>query len=110
MAYNQQLVSRIGECVGHLAEVKLLKMFGGVCYTYNGHMAWGVKDNRLIVRVGADNYEQVLKLKNVLPFDATGRPMKSFVYVVEEGFKNDKALQKWVNRGMEFVSTLPPKN
>jgi hypothetical protein len=41
--------------------------------------------------------------------DFTGRAMKGMVYVAEEGIREDLQLQSWVARGLEFVSTLPPK-
>lgn len=41
--------------------------------------------------------------------DFTGRPMNGYVYVETAGFKTDKNLRKWVDRGIKFVETLPPK-
>jgi len=35
--------------------------------------------------------------------------MKGYVYVEPAGFKTDRSLQKWVQKGVEFVETLPPK-
>jgi hypothetical protein len=35
--------------------------------------------------------------------------MKGYVFVEPEGFEADEALERWTNRGLEFVLTLPPK-
>jgi hypothetical protein len=42
--------------------------------------------------------------------DFTGRPLHGFVYVGREGFASDRSLQKWIERGMRFVKTLPPRS
>jgi len=35
--------------------------------------------------------------------------MKGYVYVEPAGFKTEKSLKKWVDKGILFVKTLPPK-
>jgi len=37
------------------------------------------------------------------------KPLKGYVYVEPAGFKTEKNLQKWIDRGIEFVTSLPPK-
>lgn len=110
IAYNQKIVDRIADLVGAMAAVEQKKMFGGVCFTFGGHMAWGVKDNCLIVRVGPQVYDDTLKLAHARPFDVTGRAMKGFVFVDAPGFKTKAALKKWIDRGHHFVTTLPSKS
>ena len=75
----------------------------------NGHMCCGVIDNLLMVRVGPGNYEAALNEKHTRPMDFTGKPMKGYIYVEPKGCKSDKDLEKWVDRGVKFVKTLPPK-
>jgi hypothetical protein len=41
--------------------------------------------------------------------DFTGRPMKGFVYVGQEGLASDEQLEEWIGRGLRFVQSLPPK-
>jgi len=38
-----------------------------------------------------------------------GRPLAGFVYVDPGGYRTDAALAKWVQRGIDYVSTLPAK-
>jgi hypothetical protein len=54
-------------------------------------------------------YEDALSEDHVRPMDFTGRPMKGYVYVEPAGFKTDKNLRKWVQKGVKYVETLPPK-
>ena len=35
--------------------------------------------------------------------------MKGYVYVETPGFKTENSLRKWVDKGIKFVETLPPK-
>lgn len=60
------------------------KMFGGVCFLQRGNMVCGVLNDDLIVRVGPDKTDELLKLPNTRPFDITGRPMKGWVIEAAE--------------------------
>lgn len=41
--------------------------------------------------------------------DITGKPMKGFIFVREDGYKTDKDLSKWLDLGLNFTTTLPTK-
>ena len=84
-------------------------MFGGIAFMVRGHMCCGVNGSNLTVRVGAEQYDEVVTLPHARPMDFTGRPMRGLVYVDSGGLDTDENLKEWVNRGMKFVSTLPPK-
>lgn len=66
-------------------------------------------DDMLMVRVGPEKYEKALSEKHVKAMDFTGKPLKGYVYVEPLGFKTEKIFKKWIERGIEFVKTLPPK-
>jgi hypothetical protein len=36
----------------------------------------------------------------------TGKPMKGYVYVAQEGLRGRAALAKWIDRAQRFVATL----
>jgi len=38
-----------------------------------------------------------------------GRALAGFVCVEPGGFRTERALAKWIQRGIDFVSTLPVK-
>jgi hypothetical protein len=76
---------------------------------FKNYMCVGVINDLLMVRVGPEQYEDTLSADYVRPMDFTGRPMKGYVYVEPAGFKTDKNLRKWVDKGIKFVETLPPK-
>ena len=110
MAYDQGLAQRIRETLDDISEFEEKKMFGGVCYLLNGNMACGVYKDYLIVRVGPDNYANSLAKLHAREFDITGKSMKGWVMVSEDGYANDKDLEEWVRKGLGFAQSLPPKN
>ena len=109
MAYDEELVERLRTLLQCQAGVAEKKMFGGLTFMVGGHMCCGVTGEDLMVRVGPDQYADAVSLPHARPMDFTGRPMKGFVFVDPAGLDSDEQLKEWVNRGLEFVSTLPPK-
>ena len=61
MAYNEELVTRIRDLLEDRFEVEEKKMFGGLTFMVNGNMACGVTGDILVVRVGADHYDEALE-------------------------------------------------
>ena len=109
MAYDEGLAQRVMEVLGEQTGLVDKKMFGGIGYILHGNMACGVNKEALIVRVGPERYQEALAQPYVKPFDMTGRPMKGWVMVMAEGCVSDEALEEWVQRGVDFALTLPPK-
>ena len=109
MAYDETLAQRLRTLFQNQTGVIEKKMFGGLTFMVRGHMCCGVTGENLMVRVGADQYEEALSLPHARPMDLTGRPMKGFVYVEQDNLDSDEHLEEWVDRGLKFVSTLPPK-
>lgn len=75
----------------------------------NGSMCCGVTSTALMVRVGPEAYERALAQPHVRPMKFAGRPLAGYVCIDPEGCRTDAALGKWVQRGIDFVSTLPAK-
>ena len=109
MAYNEKVAERLSKVFAGNKNVIEKKMFGGIAYMYKDHMCVGIVDDMLMVRVGPEKYEKALLEKHVKPMDFTGKPLKGYVYVEPPGFNTEKSLNKWIDRGIEFVRTLPPK-
>ena len=85
------------------------KMFGGLCFLHDGNMCFGIVGRELMVRVGADAYEECLAEPHAREMDFTGRSMRGMVYVGEAGISEDEDLEAWMARGMDFARSLPPK-
>jgi TfoX/Sxy family transcriptional regulator of competence genes len=109
MAYDKGLAQRILEAMEDIDEPEEKKMFGGICYLINGNMACGVFKDYLIVRVGPEAYQKALAKPHAKEFDITGKPMKGWVMVSEEGYAGDRDLLEWVRKGTDFARSLPLK-
>jgi hypothetical protein len=109
MSFNTALEEKIDRAVKAWRKVEKKKMFGGVCYLFNGNMAFGIYQDFLIVRMDKEQGAQSLKAPQVLPFDITGKPMAGWIMVTETGWKNTAHLAKWLGIGKQFALSLPEK-
>jgi TfoX/Sxy family transcriptional regulator of competence genes len=109
LPYNLEIDSRVREIISNWENTNAKKMFGGVCYLLNGNMVCGVYKEFLILRLGEEAGEKAMDNPSAKPFDITGRPMKGWVMVAQEGFKTANELEDWLNQAKKFVETLPPK-
>jgi TfoX/Sxy family transcriptional regulator of competence genes len=110
MAYDETLAQRIRQRVATQSGVREKTRFGGIGFLLHGNMACGVIRDRLIVRVGPAHYGECLALPHAHAFDMTGRPMKGWITVSPAGYASDNDLEHWLNRGIGFCRTLPPKS
>jgi hypothetical protein len=108
MAFDDELAARARAALGHVRGVTEIKMFGGLCFTVHGNMAVGVTGDDLMVRLAPEEAEAALARPGVRPMDFTGKPMRGFVFVGADGL-TDRTLKGWVDRGVAFASSLPPK-
>lgn len=109
MAYDEELAQRVRDVLGERPELVEKRMFGGIAFIVQGNMACGVREDRLIVRVGPADHERAIMEPHTRPFDLTGRAMTGWVTVVPEGTRSDDDLEAWVEQGLDFALTLPPK-
>jgi TfoX/Sxy family transcriptional regulator of competence genes len=109
MAYDEGIAERVREALVETVGVDEKKMFGGLAFMVSGNMFCGVSGGDLMVRVGPDQYEYALSLPHCREMDFTGRPLKGMVYVSAEGLEPDENLLSWIQMGLEFAQSLPPK-
>lgn len=109
MAYDEHLADRIRKTLRRRKGVSEKKMFGGLCFLVNGNMAAGVVKDEIMVRVGKEAFGEALAQPHARPMDFTGRPLTGMVYVSREGIEEDAGLKAWLDRGVGFARSLPPK-
>ena len=109
MAYDERVTQRVRAELGGLAGLVEKKMFGGIGFIVLGNMAVGVLGSDLIVRVGAAEYAEALAQPHVRVFDMTGRPMQGWVLVSPDGYQTEQDLRRWIDQGVAFAGSLPPK-
>jgi TfoX/Sxy family transcriptional regulator of competence genes len=104
MAFNEKLNNRIREAMASLPKVEEKHMFGGTCYMLNGKMCVGVVKDEMMCRINPEVYEEVLQKEGCREMVFTGKPMKGYVFVSEEGLKTQKQFTYWINLCVEFNS------
>lgn len=85
-------------------------MVGGLSFVVGGSMCCGVTGSALMIRVGAEGRERALAEPHVRPMEFAGKRLAGFVCVDPAGYRSDAALTAWVQRGLDFVSTLPRRD
>ena len=103
MAYDEYLAERV-QRVLHEKKVAFIvkKMMGGLCYMVDDKMCIGVIQSMLMARVGPDRYEELLGQPGARQMDFTGRPMKGYVFVGDEGIDSDADLARWIQYALNF--------
>ena len=109
MSYDKAIENRIDSLISDWPNIEKKKMFGGICYLTNGNMCFGIWKEYLIVRMSPDTAEEKLRLPQVRPFDITGKPMKGWLMVAQEGWRSKPELCDWLVIGRAFALSLPAK-
>src|SRR5688572_24181506 len=110
MAFDETLADRIRSVLKRQKGITERKMFGGLAFMLNGNMCCGVMKDQLMLRLGEEGAAEALAQPNARPMDFTGRPMKGMVYVAPAGLASEEDLRGWVQRAVDFASTLPAKD
>jgi hypothetical protein len=103
MAYDTHLEERITRVFEeHKLHTRKMKMMGGLCYMLDEKMCVGIVKNQLMARVGPDNYEICLSREGCNEMNFTGRAMKGYVFVDDEGIDTDVELAFYVDLAIGF--------
>lgn len=102
MAFSEDLTNRIREALVEVPNVYEKYMFGGVCFMVNDKMCVGVVKDEMMCRINPEMDEIVLEMNGCRAMDFTGKRMKGYVYVGDEGMKTKKDFEYWINLCLEF--------
>lgn len=112
MSYNEVLADRIRSAVSAAAGpegFREIKMFGGLCWTVNTHMAVGAGADDLMVYVGKEGTDEALKA-GARPATMGERTMGGVVLVAAEDLPDATTLDAWVRPAVERARAKPPKD
>jgi TfoX/Sxy family transcriptional regulator of competence genes len=109
MAYSAGLADDIRARLGSRPDLSEREMFGGIAFMIHGNMAVGVTGNELMVRVGKDSHDDAVARPGARIFDMSARPMRGWIVVATEGIADDTALEAWIDQGVAYAESLPPK-
>lgn len=110
MTYDERTAERVRQVLRGRRGVLEKRMVGGLSFNVDGSMCCGLTGAGLMVRVGREALEQMLRLPHVHPMTFGGRRLSGFVVVDPAGYRTDAALKAWLRRGIDLVATLPPKS
>ena len=85
-------------------------MFGGLAFLVHGNMAISASgQGGVLVRVDPERSDRLTGGKHVAPMVMRGRPMDGWLRVGTEGVRTTRQLRTWVERGVGYARSLPPK-
>jgi TfoX/Sxy family transcriptional regulator of competence genes len=110
MAYDEDLANRIRELLAGEAAITEKKMFGGLAFLLHGNMSVAAAGHGgLLVRIDPADTDDCLAHPHTALMEMGGRTMNGWLRVAPEGLKTKRELAAWVERGVAFAKTLPPK-
>jgi len=110
MAYDEDLAYRIRELLSGQPGLTEQAMVGGLAFLLAGHMTV-VASGRggIMVRVPPDDTEKLRAGAHVEPMVMAGRETRGWVRVTDAGIATKRQLAKWVDIGVAYARSLPPK-
>lgn len=102
MAYSEKLADRIRKRFDPLSRVQEKEMMGGLTFMYNGKMCVGIIGDELMCRLDPGQHEQAVERRGCRTMDFTGRPMRGYVMVNEDGMKTQKDFDYWIDLALAF--------
>jgi TfoX/Sxy family transcriptional regulator of competence genes len=110
MAFDEDLADRVRELIGADSGVTEKRMFGGLAFLVGGNMAVAASgQGGLMVRVEPGETDALLAEPHARPFEMRGREMRGWLRVDADGVRTERDLRPWVERGVAYARSLPPK-
>lgn len=110
MPYDVDLADRVRAMLSGQPGVVEKRMFGGVAFMVDGHLAVGASSKGgLMLRVRPEETDTLLAEPGAEPFEMRGKAMAGWLRIKIDGSAPDDDLGLWVERGLAYVRTLPPK-
>ena len=106
----ETLVRRFEKVVQAVPDVQPRKMFGYPAAFINGQMFTGLFQESMILRLPADDRDDLMKHSGAKPFEPMpGRPMAEYVAVPPSLLAHPPSLERWVHAALEYGASLSPK-
>jgi TfoX/Sxy family transcriptional regulator of competence genes len=110
VAYDEELAERIRGLLAAEPGVTETKLFGGLAFLIDGHMAIAASgQGGALVRVDPATSARLVAQTGAEVAVMKGRPMAGWLRIASEDLRTKRQLAGWVNRGTSYVRSLPPK-
>ena len=111
MAYDEVLAARVRESLRGSAGLSERRMFGGLAFLLNGHLAVSASGRGgLLVRIDPARSAELSGEPHVQRFSMRGREMDGWLHVEASALDTDDDLARWVAHGIAYASSLAPKH
>lgn len=105
MAHDEVLAARIRDLLA-AEEVTERRMFGGLAFLLDGHLAVAVSGRGgIMVRVDPDRTEHLLATTGAEPMIMRDRQVRGWVRVPDTHLRTNRQLTTWVTRGLARART-----
>jgi len=108
MAYNQRLADRIREQLQDVENIEEKEMMGGLSFLLNGKMCVGIIKDEMMCRIDPARYEESLEKNGCHEMVFTGKHMKGWVMIEEEGMKNIQDFRYWIDLALAYNQHAKP--
>ena len=108
MAFSEFQADRIRQRLVRVNLTDEKKMMGGLIFMVNDKMCIGLDidketgKDRLMVRVGKANHDQLVFKKGSREMDFTGKIMRGFLFIDPDGFDTVRDLDFWIEKALHF--------
>jgi len=110
MAYDEELADRMREALHGVAGLSEKRMFGGLAFLVNGHMAIAASsEGDALVRVDPAASDHLVDTTAATVAIMRGRPMTGWLRVPADELADEDALDAWAARSSAYAASLPPK-
>ena len=110
MPYDEHLAKRIRDLLLNRRGIVEKKMFGGLAFLLNGNMSVAASgQGGILVRVDPEESDKLVARTKAYPMEMRGRLMHGWLRVDAEDVRTKAQLAKWVERGVSYAGSLPPK-
>jgi TfoX/Sxy family transcriptional regulator of competence genes len=111
VAYDEELADRIRELVSGENRLTEQKMFGGLAFLIGGNMAVAASgQGGILVRVDPAASDKLVSTTKAQPMVMRGRSMDGWLRVDAADVRQKRQLAAWVDRGVTYARSLPPKS
>ncbi len=111
MSYDEALADRVRELVQGADGLSERRMFGGLAFLINGNLAVSASSRGgLLLRVDPAETEALVADPLAERFVMRGREMDGWLRVDVDATVTQQELGRWVDRGVAYARSLPPKS
>ncbi len=108
MMTERELAGHIRRVLADAADVREVKMFGGVGFMLNGNLVAAASKRGLLARVGEVHQKEALAGRGAKLMEMRGRTMKDYIRL-DPAALEERRVARLLGLAVAFVKTLPAK-